>query len=169
MILSGADVRQYITHGGLRFNPDLQVEQFQQNGVDLILEEVSDKFLNSGEFTIGRTREFLSMPNDLMAFVQLRSTWARRGFMLPPTVVDAGFRGTITLEIARFGRIGEAQGFGGVARRQLECPVGQRFAHLIFARLSSPSEPYSGKYQGQREITEALEDISEFDSVAKGR
>jgi len=34
-------------------------------------------------------------------------------------------------------------------------PIGERFAHLIFAKLTSPSEPYRGKYQGQVEITGA--------------
>ncbi len=155
MILSGADVRQYIQYGGLRFEPELSEDQFQQNGVDCVLAEVIDSFIGKGEFTLGRTRELITIPNDLMAFVQLRSSWARRGFMLPPTVVDAGFQGTITLEIARFGRIGEVSGFGGVARRELECPIGERFAHLIFAKLTSPSEPYRGKYQGQTGITGA--------------
>lgn len=141
MILSGIDVDQYILHGGLRFDPPLAPEQFQQNGVDLILEEVQQIMLSQGDFTLGRTRECVTFPNDLMAFVQLRSTWARKGLMLPPTVVDAGFSGTITLEIASF------------AENVL--PVGERFVHLIFAKLTSPSEPYKGKYQGQQKITEA--------------
>lgn len=144
MILSGADVQQYITYGGLHFSPPLLPDQFQQNGVDLVLEEAEQPVLSPGQFTLARTREYLTMPNDLMAFVQLRSTWARRGVMLPPTVVDAGFEGTVTLEIAAFGHI--------------HLPLGERFAHLIFARLSSPSAPYRGKYQGQIEITHAKGD-----------
>ena len=143
MILSGADVRQYIQHGGLRFEPELAEDQFQQNGVDLILDSVADV---PGDrpllFLLGVTREFITMPNDLMAFVQLRSTWARRGFMLPGTVIDAGFSGTITLEIVSF-------------CEDHRVPVGERFAHLIFAKLTSPSEPYRGKYQGQVGITGA--------------
>lgn len=145
MILSGADVRQYLGHGGLSFEPELHEDQFQQNGVDLILDRVEQKQLNAGEFTLGTTAEYITMPNDLMAFVQLRSTWARRGILLPPTVVDAGFKGNITLEIAVF--------------RQQKLPIHERFAHLIFAKLCSPSEPYGGKYQGQRGITYAKKDL----------
>ena len=141
MILSGADVRQYIAHGGLQFTPPLDDDQFQQNGVDLILAEATLGTPSSRQFTLARTREFITMPNDLMAFVQLRSTWARHGLILPPTVVDAGFQGTITLEVASFG--------------ENVLPIGERFAHLIFAKLTSPSEPYRGKYQGQVEITGA--------------
>jgi dCTP deaminase len=142
MILSGADVRQYINHGGLSFSPELEDDQFQQNGIDLVLEAVKSGGGCHGLFALGCTREVVTMPNDLMAFVQLRSTWARRGFSLPPTVIDAGFSGQITLEIISYV---EAH----------EVPVGQRFAHLIFAKLCSPSEPYAGKYQGQTGITYA--------------
>lgn len=142
MILSGADVRQYILHGGLKFEPELLPDQFQQNGIDMIVQDVECQRLMAGDFTLGVTREAITMPNDLMAFVQLRSTWARRGFMIPPTVIDAGFRGSITLEIAKFGATEYV-------------PVGQRFAHVIFAKLSTPSAPYAGKYQNQTGITPA--------------
>lgn len=143
MILSGADIKQYLKFGGLGFSPELADDQFQQNGVDLILHEADYSVLYKGDFTLARTREIVTMPNDLMAFVQLRSTWARKGFMLPPTVIDAGFSGTITLEIASF-----------ATKNPL--PIGERFAHIIFAKMSTPSEPYRGKYYGQIATTPAL-------------
>lgn len=141
MILSGVDVQQYIDFGGLKFDPELKPDQFQQNGVDLILDECSKSELRAGDWTLGVSLERIVMPNDLMAFVQLRSTWARKGIILPPTVVDAGFDGQITLEIAAFADV--------------KLPIGERFAHLIFAKLSSPSAPYKGKYQYQTGITGA--------------
>lgn len=145
MILSGRDLRWYIEQKLLVVDP-VTTEQFQQNGIDSILEECEDgrNKLFQGQFTLGRTRERFELPNDLMAFVQLRSTWARKGFMLPPTIVDAGFKGTLTLEIASF--------------REQILPIGERFAHIIFAKLTSPSEPYSGKYQNQFDITDAISD-----------
>jgi dCTP deaminase len=145
MILSGADIRQYIKFGNLKFIPELQEDQFQQNGIDLILEEVDRVGIGYAGFSLGSTRERVEMPNDLMAFVQLRSTFARLGFILPPTVIDAGFHGTITLEIGKFGEY-------------TMLPLGVRFAHLIFAKLTSPTEPYRGKYQGQCGITTAKQD-----------
>lgn len=84
------------------------------------------------------------MPDDVMGFVALRSTWARRGIMIPSTVIDAGFKGNITLEIC--------------PHEDMDAPVGQRFAHIIFAKMTSPSAPYNGKYQGQVGITPALDD-----------
>lgn len=142
LILSGDAIMQYIKYGGLKFEPALEPDQFQQNGVDMIVESVEQDLLAHGGFTLGVTRETITMPNDLMAFVQMRSTWARKGFIVPPTVIDAGFHGTITLEIAKFGA-------------PERVPVGQRFAHIIFAKMCTPSEPYNGKYQGQTGITHA--------------
>lgn len=156
MILSGNDVKAYIEAHKLVINP-IQGNQFQQNGVDLILDSVDRDapegqkppfvgaiWMGAFSFVLGRTREYLEMPNDVMAFVQLRSTWARKGFILPPTVVDAGFKGTITLEI--------------LSCKHQTVPIGQRFAHLIFAKMTGPSIPYNGKYQGQIGITQAIDD-----------
>jgi dCTP deaminase len=142
MILSGRDVKLYIDSGKLSISPILP-EQFQQNGIDLILDNLDHKV---GPFYLGCTREVISLPDDLMAFVEIRSTWARRGFFLPPTIVDAGFEGNLTLEMLCFVNDQEKQPYA---------PVGQRFAHLIFAKTSGPCEKYSGVYLGQRGITEA--------------
>ncbi len=142
MILSGNDVKTYIKLGKLVFNPVLTFDQFQQNGIDMILANAKITLLDKGDFTLGVTREYIYMPDDLMAFVQLRSSWARKGLFIPPTVIDAGFQGTITLEIACF------------SLQQL--PIGQRFAHIIFAKLTNPTEPYNGKYQNQVNITESV-------------
>jgi len=96
---------------------------------------------------LGSLKERISMPDDLMAFVELRSTWARSGIIIPPTIVDAGFEGDLTLELVAF--------------KDIPVPYNQRFAHLIFARLTSPSVPYKGKYQGQKGITQAIFDKDE--------
>lgn len=143
MILSGRDLALYIETGKLRIDP-VKPEQFQQNGIDLILESVKQEF---GSFWLGCTREILELPDDLMAFVGLRSSWARQGFLLPPTIVDAGFRGNLTLEILAMGKDPAFK------------PVGCRFAHLIFAKTTGPCVPYTGKYTNQRGITEAKGDF----------
>jgi len=145
LILSGRDIAWYVKTGKLKIEP-VTADQFQQNGIDLILEDVQghEKYFTKGNFVLGTTREFLSLPDDLMAFVELRSTWARKGILIPPTIVDAGFRGNLTLEI--------------VSYSDVLVPYGERFAHLIFGRLTSPSSPYNGKYSGQRGITESIPD-----------
>jgi len=87
------------------------------------------------------TLEYIRLPNDLMAFVQLRSTWARHGIFIPPTIVDAGFEGELTLEVLNF------------SPQPILLGVGWRFCHLIFAKTTSPVEKiYHGTYRGQRGI-----------------
>ena len=86
------------------------------------------------------TTEYIKLPPNVMAFVNQRSSIARLGLFVPPTIVDAGFEGELTIEL-----VGS------------EFPValkkGTRFLHLIFAELKSPStRPYRGKYQGQKGV-----------------
>lgn len=145
MILSGRDLQWYIETGKLVIDPVVET-QFQQNGVDLVLESMKWEY---GMFYLGCTREMIKLPDDLMAFVELRSSWARRGYFLPPTIVDAGFSGNLTLEVLVAGK---------GATGSEDTPLGQRFAHLIFAKTTSPCVPYSGKYQHQTGITHAKAD-----------
>lgn len=143
MILSGIDINHYIQRGRLGIVP-VRPEQFQQNGVDLILSAV-DSWGEPPHFSLGATLEVLTMPDDLMGFVQLRSSWARKGILIAPTIVDCGFSANLTVEIYNVGYKGPA-------------PVGERFLHLVLAKMLSPGDPYRGKYQGQTGITPAKED-----------
>ena len=144
MILTGRDLQWYIQTGKLSITP-LSAEQFQQNGLDLILGDVEAADRGALHFRLGTTRETVELPDDLMAFIGIRSTWARRGFLMAGlTVIDAGFKGQITLEILN--------------ACESIWPLGERFAHIIFARLTGPTDPYRGKYQGQHGITLAKGD-----------
>ena len=86
------------------------------------------------------TLESIEMPGDIAGFIELRSTFARLGLSIPPTIIDAGFRGQITLEI-------HGGAFPVILRK------GVRFAHVVFMRVEGKPKPYSGKYQGQRGVT----------------
>ncbi len=84
------------------------------------------------------TKEYLELPDNLMGFVELRSTWCRHGISVPPSIIDAGFRGTITLEVINNGPY------------PLKLKAGTRFAHVIFATtLNRVKNAYSGSYLGQ--------------------
>lgn len=87
------------------------------------------------------TMEFLGLPDNLVGFVELRSTWARHGLFMPPTIIDAGFAGTITLEVFNSSR------FPILLRPKV------RFAHVIFATtLNRVKNAYKGKYFNQRGV-----------------
>ena len=85
--------------------------------------------------------EYLSLPPELMGFVELRSTFARLGIMMPPTIVDGGFEGQLTIEVLS-------------TSFPIKLKVKTRFLHIVFAKLTTPvTRPYKGKYQGQRGVT----------------
>lgn len=87
------------------------------------------------------THEYVEMPDNLMGFVELRSSWARHGLSMPPTIIDAGFKGDITLEVINNTDIGIA------------LKPGLRFAHIIFAvTMNKVSNKYAGSYLNQRGI-----------------
>lgn len=87
------------------------------------------------------TLEFVGLPDNLVGFVELRSTWARHGLFVPPTIIDAGFAGTVTLEVFNSSR------FPILLRPKV------RFAHVIFATtLNRVRNAYKGTYLNQRGI-----------------
>ncbi len=95
----------------------------------------------SHEQVLLSTLEYIEMPDDLMGFVEIRSTWARHGFSMPPTIIDAGFKGTITLEVINN------------APYTIALTPGQRFAHVIFMKTNNKVESvYRGRYLGQKGI-----------------
>ena len=87
------------------------------------------------------TEEYLRLPEDVAAICELRSTLARFGFIAPPTVVDAGFEGQLTIEVFWSGL------------RPARIYRGLRFLHVVFFEVVGGVErPYSGSYQGQRGV-----------------
>ena len=97
--------------------------------------------LGPGEHVLLSTLELIGMPDDLIGFVELRSTWARHGLALPPTIIDAGFKGTVTLAVFN------------TAPYSIKLTPKQRFAHIVFAKTSSKvADTYAGSYSGQRGI-----------------
>ncbi len=85
------------------------------------------------------TMEHVGLPDDLVGIVELRSTWARHGLSMPPTIIDAGFNGNITLEVVNN------------APYSIGLKPSTRFAHIVFIKASSAVESsYSkGSYSGQ--------------------
>ncbi len=87
------------------------------------------------------TIEHIELPDHIIGFVELRSTWARHGLVMPPTIIDAGFKGTITLEVYNS------------APYAIAIKPKVRFAHVIFAAtMNKVKNAYSGSYLNQKGI-----------------
>lgn len=105
--------------------------------------------LHPGEFVLGQTLERVTLPNDLVARLEGKSSLGRLGLLIHSTAgfVDAGFSGNLTLELSNVATLPITIYYG--------MPIGQ----LSFMRMDRPVEvPYGGrarssKYQGQAEPT----------------
>src|SRR3954466_6944300 len=102
--------------------------------------------LHPGEFVLGSTYEVVTLPDDVAARVEGKSSLGRLGLLThsPAGFIDPGFSGHVTLELAN------------VANLPIKLWPGMKIGQLCFFRLSSPaehpygSEKYGSRYQGQR-------------------
>ena len=97
---------------------------------------------------LGQTLESVTLPNDLVARLEGKSSLGRLGLLIHSTAgfVDAGFSGNLTLELSN------------VANLPITIYHGMPIGQISFMRMDAPVErPYgvaSGtKYQGQAEPT----------------
>ena len=84
------------------------------------------------------TRETIEIPEDKVGLICLRSTWARLGLLAPPTIADAGFRGTLTMEVYN------SLTFGRIRIRK-----GDAMWHLLMLPRDASEALYEGRYQNQ--------------------
>ncbi len=102
--------------------------------------------LHPGEFVLGSTYEVVTLPDDVAARLEGKSSLGRLGLLTHSTAgfIDPGFSGHVTLELAN------------VANLPIKLWPGMKVGQLCFFRLSSPaehpygSEKYGSRYQGQR-------------------
>ncbi len=128
----------------------IDVKQDQEDLTELV--EVGDEdvfILHPGEFVLGSTIELLTLPDDIVARIEGKSSLGRLGLIVHATAgyVDPGWTGRLTLELSN------------VANLPITLYAGMRIGQISFVRLTTPVErPYGSpelgsKYQGQSEPT----------------
>ncbi|MEX0831231.1 MAG: dCTP deaminase [Nitriliruptoraceae bacterium] len=145
---SSIDVRlasQFRVFANHRY-PHIDVRNEQPDLTELV--DVTDGpfVLHPGEFVLGATRERITLPVDLVARLEGKSSLARLGLVIHSTAgfIDAGFDGDVTLELSN------------VATLPILLYPGMKIAQFAFFMLDHPAErPYGSgatgsKYQGQR-------------------
>jgi len=90
-------------------------------------------------FALASTIEKFDMPQDLVAVVHDKSTWARKGLSGVNTVIEPDWRGWLTLELVYYGW------------KPLRIPAGAGIAQAIFHRIEEPASYGNGKYQNQED------------------
>lgn len=89
-------------------------------------------------FKLASSYERFAIPNDVLARVADKSTWARRGLAVQNTIIEPGWCGYLTLELSNH--------TGAWIEILEEVPIAQ----IIFEFLDKATDqPYGGKYQDQ--------------------
>jgi dCTP deaminase len=175
MLMSDRDIRTSIEAGQIGLEPlemgllqpssiDVRLDRFfrlfdnhkyafidpaeQQDELTRLIEvDPAEPFiLHPGEFVLGSTYEFVTLPDDVAARLEGKSSLGRLGLLTHSTAgfVDPGFKGHVTLELSN------------VATLPIKLWPGMKIGQLCFFKLTSPSEhpygseKYASRYQGQR-------------------
>ncbi|MBA2558933.1 MAG: dCTP deaminase [Propionibacteriales bacterium] len=180
MLLSDRDIRAEIGRGRVVLEP-FDADMIQPSSVDVRLDRFFRVFenhryphidpaedqpeltrpvepaddepfiLHPGEFVLGSTYEVITLPDDVAARLEGKSSLGRLGLLTHSTAgfIDPGFSGHVTLELSN------------VATLPIKLWPGMKIGQLCFFRLSSPaenpygSEKYGSRYQGQRGPTQS--------------
>ncbi len=134
MILGHHEIKRLINERKMIIDP-IDDETIREAGIDLRMYE--DVIIPSNSPLNAWTLEWIKLPNDVIGFCNLRSTFARMGLVIPPTIIDPSFEGHLVIEIFN----GNDKPF--VIRK------GTRFLHVILAEVKG-AIPYEGVYKGQR-------------------
>lgn len=180
MLLSDRDIRAEIESGRVGVSP-FAAEMVQPSSIDVRLdrffrvfenhryphidpaveqvdltrevEAIGDEpfVLHPGEFVLGSTYEVISLPNDVAARLEGKSSLGRLGLLTHSTAgfIDPGFSGHVTLELAN------------VATLPILLWPGMKIGQVCFFRMTSAadypygSSIYGSRYQGQRGPTQS--------------
>ena len=118
---------------------------------EVLIPEGDAFVIHPGEFALGRTLEYVEIPDDIVARIEGKSSIGRLGLIVHATAgfCDPGFQGTLTLELNNLTRI------------PIRLYPGLPIAQLSFMTLDRPAaRPYGSPglgshYQGQTAATES--------------
>ena len=126
--------------------PYIDVKAPMEELTELVTTEEDEPFiLHPGEFVLGQTLERVTVPDDLVARLEGKSSLGRLGLLIHSTAgfVDAGWDGQLTLELSN------------VASLPITLYPGMKIGQISFIRMTTPADnPYGSsavgsKYQGQ--------------------
>jgi dCTP deaminase len=122
------------------------------NLTEEVIPDAGEAFvIHPGEFVLGRTLEWVELPDDIVARIEGKSSLGRLGLIVHATAgfCDPGWKGTLTLELNNLTRV------------PIKLTPGLLIAQLSFMTLDAPAlRPYGSPdlgshYQGQMAATES--------------
>ncbi len=173
MVLSDHSIREALAAGHIKIEPvddsciqpssvDLHVDRYfrlfrnhtsrvidvrenQEDLTELVDTGEDPLILHPGEFVLGSTLEKVTLPDDLVARLEGKSSLGRLGLLIHSTAgfVDAGWDGHLTLELSN------------VASLPITVYPGMKIGQISFLQMTTAADhPYGSdglrsKYQGQ--------------------
>lgn len=132
----------FIDLSGSREQVNLAVEKVM--GDEILISDQETFVLHPGELALGITLESITLPDDLVGWLDGRSSLARLGLMVHVTAhrIDPGWSGNIVLEFFNSGKL------------PLALRPGMAIGAMSFETLTGPAQrPYTkrddAKYRGQ--------------------
>ncbi len=132
----------YVDLSGSRSEIDRTLNSIMST--EIVLEPGAAFFLHPGELVLGVTHESITLPDDLVGWLDGRSSLARLGLMVHVTAhrIDPGWSGQVVLEFFNGGKL------------PLALRPGMQIGAINFETMTSPAEkPYNkrdnAKYKGQ--------------------
>ena len=175
MILTDQTILKKMQNQEIKIEPLPKPEQIQPSSIDLRLGneylspiheqatidiknnepkyekmEANAIILPANEFILATTIETITLPANIIARVEGRSSVGRLGIAIHVTAgfIDAGFTGQITLEIKN------------LSQNNIMLHEGMRICQIVFEELdTNPKRVYGecgNKYQGQKGVTGSL-------------
>ena len=127
--------------------PYIDVKTEQEELTELVEVPQEEAFiLHPGEFVLGSTLERITLPDDLVARLEGKSSLGRLGLLIHSTAgfIDPGWDGHVTLELSN------------VANLPITIYPGMKIGQVSFMQMTEPattpygSEAIGSKYKGQR-------------------
>ncbi|MDH7593365.1 MAG: dCTP deaminase [Methanomicrobiales archaeon] len=125
------------------------IDPYARETIDADVNELraTSMVLQPGQFVLSETLEVIELPDDIVASIEGKSSIARLGIELHQTGgwIDAGFRGSITLEMCN------------ANQRPVRVYAGMPVGQLVFYTTEKAERPYflkaDAKYMNQRQAT----------------
>ncbi len=132
----------YIDLSGSKAEVEAAIEKVMSD--EILVDDSNEFFLHPGELALGITYESVTLPDDVVGWLDGRSSLARLGLMVHVTAhrIDPGWSGNIVLEFYNSGKL------------PLALRPGMSIGAISFETMSGPAErPYrkrtNAKYRDQ--------------------
>lgn len=139
----------FIDLSGSRAEVDGTIEKVMSD--EIVIDDNNQFFLHPAELALGITYESVTLPDDIVGWLDGRSSLARLGLMVHVTAhrIDPGWSGNIVLEFYNSGKLPLAlrpgMSIGAISFEQMSGPADRPYRKRMNAKYRDQSGPVSSR------------------------